>query len=38
MGIRKERGKLANLYLMLLNSPPIANGWPLIKSAGIKAD
>jgi AhpD family alkylhydroperoxidase len=25
--IRKERGKLANLYLMLLNSPPIANGW-----------
>jgi len=25
--IRKERGKLANLYRMLLNSPPIASGW-----------
>jgi alkylhydroperoxidase family enzyme len=25
--IRKERGKLHNLYRMLLNSPPIARGW-----------
>ena len=25
--IRKERGRLHNLYLMLLNSPPIARGW-----------
>ena len=25
--IRKERGKMHNLYLMLLNSPPIARGW-----------
>ena len=25
--IRKERGKVHNLYRMLLNSPPIANGW-----------
>ena len=25
--IRKERGKLHNLYLMLLNSPPVARGW-----------
>lgn len=25
--IRKERGKLHNLYRMLLNSPPVARGW-----------
>src|SRR5687768_17019964 len=25
--IQKERGRLHNLYLMLLNSPPIARGW-----------
>ena len=25
--IKKERGKMHNLYLMLLNSPPIARGW-----------
>ena len=25
--IRKERGKLHNLYRMLLNSPPVAQGW-----------
>lgn len=25
--IRKERGKMHNLYLMLLNSPPVARGW-----------
>ena len=25
--IRKERGQLGNLYLMLLNSPPVARGW-----------
>jgi alkylhydroperoxidase family enzyme len=25
--IRKERGRLHNLYLMLLNSPPVARGW-----------
>jgi len=25
--IRKERGKMHNLYKMLLNSPPIARGW-----------
>ena len=25
--IRKERGKLHNLYKMLLNSPPVARGW-----------
>ena len=25
--ITKERGRLGNLYLMLLNSPPIARGW-----------
>jgi len=25
--IRKERGQLHNLYLMLLNSPPVARGW-----------
>ena len=25
--IHKERGRLHNLYLMLLNSPPIARGW-----------
>ena len=25
--IRKERGKMHNLYRMLLNSPPIARGW-----------
>ncbi len=25
--IRKERGKMHNLYRMLLNSPPVARGW-----------
>ena len=25
--IIKERGKLHNLYKMLLNSPPVAQGW-----------
>ena len=25
--IRKERGKMHNLYRMLLNSPPVAQGW-----------
>jgi len=25
--IHKERGRLHNLYLMLLNSPPVARGW-----------
>ena len=25
--IRKERGKLHNLYRLLLNSPPVARGW-----------
>ena len=25
--IRKERGRLHNLYKMLLNSPPVARGW-----------
>lgn len=25
--IQKERGRLHNLYLMLLNSPPVARGW-----------
>jgi AhpD family alkylhydroperoxidase len=25
--IRKERGRMHNLYLMLLNSPPVARGW-----------
>jgi alkylhydroperoxidase family enzyme len=25
--IRKERGQMHNLYLMLLNSPPVARGW-----------
>jgi len=25
--IRKERGKMHNLYKMLLNSPPVARGW-----------
>ena len=25
--IRKERGQLGNLYLALLNSPPVARGW-----------
>lgn len=25
--IKRERGKLPNLYRMLLNSPPVAEGW-----------
>ena len=25
--IKQERGQLGNLYLMLLNSPPVARGW-----------
>lgn len=25
--IRRERGKMHNLYRMLLNSPPVARGW-----------
>jgi hypothetical protein len=32
--IRKERGQMHNLYLMLLNSPPVARGWLGLLTAG----
>jgi alkylhydroperoxidase family enzyme len=31
--IRKERGRMHNLYLMLLNSPPVARGWLALLTA-----